>query len=185
MRDNDLRANLAAVGQLTPGLEYDGALLDGKRRQAFCVELGFRFAVDVCTSLNEACSKLWVAHPARALELAKSQGTQRVLELAELCGTTPGAIALVQQATRPKRSQRQQIRDAVNDHARVRSMIRREVTFEPELWELVQQAAKLRKTNLGVIVREGVWKVVRDLPGAPRHQPRRVQPQNGARRRVG
>lgn len=185
MRDHDLRANLAAVGQLTPGLEYNATLLDGRRRQNICGELGLRFAVDVCTSMKEACSKLWATHPARALELARSEGAQRVLELAELCGTTPGAIALVQQATRPKRSQRQQVRDAVNDHARVRRMIRREVTFEPELWELVQQAAKLRKTNLGVIVREGVWKIVRELPGAPRHQPRRVQPQHGARRRLG
>lgn len=184
MRDNDLRANLAAVGQLTPGLEYNGALVDGKRRQSICSELGVRFDVDVCGSLKEACSKLWAAHPVRALELARSE-TDRVLELAELCGTTPGAIALVQQALRPKRSARQQVRDAVNDHARVRKMIRREVTFEPELWELVQQAAKARKTNLAVIVREGVWKVVRELPGAPRHQPRRVQPQHGARRRTG
>lgn len=186
MRDHDLRASLAAIGQLQPGLEWEGELLDGRRRQAFCAELGIHFKVTVGGSLQESCSILWPTHPARALELARKSGCVRVLELAELCGTTAGAIALVQQATQPKKTARRQLADGVKDHSRVGHMIRRTITFEPELLLLAKAAAKARNKNLGQIVREGVWRVCRDLPGAPAQQPRRVQPQNAAlRRRTG
>jgi hypothetical protein len=184
MRDHDLRASLSAVGQMQPALEWEGQLIDGRRRRAICSELALRLDVHVCLSLQEACSKLWAfGHYARALELAHTEGASRVLELAQLCGTTASAIALEQQRTRPKSAARD-LRDAVKKRSTDR-MIRRTITFEPELLTLAKTKAKSDKENLAMLVRRAIWKEVRDMPGAPRQRPRRVQPQTGARRRTG
>lgn len=170
---------------MQPALEWEGQLIDGRRRRAICGELALRLDVHVCMSLQEACSKLWaLGHHERALELARSDGAARVLDLAHLCGTTPSAIALEQQRTRPK-SATQQLRSALSGKRVQDKMIRRTITFEPELLLLAREKAKQTKQNLGMLVRGAIWKAVRDLPGAPRQQPRRVQPQTGARRRVG
>jgi len=186
MRDHDLRESLLAVGQLQPALEYEGQLLDGRRRSAIFTELGRRLDVRVCITLQEACSLLWAnSHAERAVLLAQRDGATSVLELARLCGATPSAIAVVLQAHRPKKSRKAQTREAVEARRGSSRMVRRVITFEPELLELAKVAAKNTNANLAQVVRDAVWKVVRFLPGAPRHQPRRVQAQSGARRRAG
>lgn len=185
VRDHDLRASLAAVGQLSPAYEYDGKLIDGRRRAPLCSELGKRLEIHVCASLQEACSTLFALHPVRALELAKSEGAGTLLELAEICGTTPSGVA--QHLQLPKKSHKRQIKDATSAARSSSRMLRRLVTFEPELYALAQAAAReMGHGNFARLVRDSVWRTVRErVSAAPRRQPRRVQPANGARRKAG
>ena len=187
MRDPDLRASLLSIGQLQHALEYNGQLIDGQRRATLCRELGLTLNVRVCESLRDACSALWsLNHHDRALDLARSEGAASLLELAELCSATPGSIALVQQRSAPKPSRRKAMRRHVNDLQQHQNrMVRRVFTFEPELLSLAKEKAKLSHKNVAQVVRDALWRMVRDVPGAPPRQPRRVQPQNGARRRTG
>lgn len=187
MRDHDLRASLVGMGQLQDALEWEGTLIDGLRRAAICRELGLQLRVRVCESLREACSALWsLSHAERAIDLARSEGETSLLALAELCSTTPGSIALILQRSAPKPSRRKAMRRQVREQQQHQTrMIRRVVTFEPELLSLAKEKAKLTHKNLAQVVRDAVWRVVRDVPGAPRQQPRRVQAQNPARRRTG
>ncbi len=186
MRDRDLRASLAATGSIHPAYEYNGSLIDGRRRQAFCAELGKPLAIHVCETLHEACSVLFIEHQQRALELARSEGASTLRELAELCSTTPSAIAQLLSETRPKKSHKRAVKSATNQAAKSSAMVRRLVTFEPELYALAKEAAQvIGHRNVSRLVRDSVWRTIREnVSGAPL-QPRRVQPANGARRRAG
>lgn len=187
MRDPDLRASLAAIGQLHPAWEYEGELIDGRRRAEICATLGLALQVRVCNSLREACSTLWtLGHQDRALELARREGLTSLLELAAVCGATPARVALLlQEAPSPQR-RRDRVQKAVTALKRHEPrMVRRVVTFEPELLQLAKEKAKMTNKNLAMVVRDAVWRFVRDVSGAPRVQPRRVQPRFGARRRTG
>jgi hypothetical protein len=185
LRDHDLRASLAAVGALRPAYEYNGTIIDGRRRKVLCAELGRPLEIRVCDSLHEACSTLFTLHPSRAVELARSEGAASLLELAKLCGVTPTAIS--QHVLVPKKSHKRQIRETTTAASTSPRMLRRLVTFEPELYALAQEAAReIGHGNFARLVRDSVWRTVRErVSGAPLHQPRRVQPANGARRRAG
>lgn len=187
MRDRDLRASLQSIGALQPGYSYAGELIDGRRRQPLCRELGKPFNVHECGTLQEACGTLWALHPARALELARTEGPRSLLELAELCGTTPSAIAAHLQAAQPKKSHKRQVRDQAAELSATPKMLRRLVTLEPELYALAKAAAaEIGHRSFPRLVRDALWKAIRDhVPGAPLRQPRRVQSPNGARRKVG
>lgn len=191
MRDRDLRASLQHIGAQKTGLEYDGEKIDGRRRAEVCAELGIDFQFRECTTLQEACSLLWLEHPARALELASKSGPTGVLELARLCSATPVAIAK-ELANKPKpkpkpkgrRSDRSHATDQVTREARRRTkMIRRLFVLEPELYAYAREAAAQKgHNNVSKIVRQALWKeIALSVPNAPQFQPRRVQPANGPR----
>jgi hypothetical protein len=185
MRDRDLRASLAARGALLPAYEYAGELIDGRRRRAICAELAQPLEIRVCDTLQEACSTLFPLHPERALALAKSDGASSLLELAALCGTTPSSLATL--APPPKKSHKRTRNEATAKARSSSRMLRRLVTFEPELYELAREAAReIGHGNFAKLVRDSVWRTVRErrLDGAPKLQPHRVQPVNGARRRA-
>jgi len=188
MQDRDLRTSLEAVGALQPAYEYSGELVDGRRRRPICAELGIRLDVRVCETLQEACSTLWaLRHQTRAVELAKREGFTGVLELAQLCGTTPSAVAQLLKAAQPKKSHKRKIKEETSQLRASPRMLRRLVTLEPELYALAKAAAhELGHDSFPRLVRDALWKEVRDnVPGAPTHQPRRVQSPNGARRKAG
>lgn len=187
VRDLELRASLAAVGALQPAFEYAGELIDGRRRQPLCAELGTPLEVRVCETLQAACSTLFALHPVRAIELAKREGVTSVLELAELCGATPSAIARELQHTLPKKSHKRQVKDETSRARASPRMLRRLVTIEPELYALAKEAAReLGHKNFARLVRDSLWRTVRErVRGAPLRQPQRVQPANGARRKAG
>lgn len=175
--DRDLRASLAAVGPLQTGLEYGGELLDGRRRHALCAELGIRFEIRHCETLQEACSVLWTLHPSRALELA---GPASLLELARLCGATTSAVAKQLEANKPKKSHKKDPRILQGTpYPQLKAtpkMIRRLMTMEPELYAYAREAAaQAGHRNVNRLMREGLWQRIAVLvPNAPLHQPRRV-----------
>ena len=185
VRDHDLRASLVAIGPLQPGYEYQGKIIDGSRRKLLCSELAIPFAIRVCETLNDACSTLFALHPLRALELARSEGAASLLELSRLCGTTPSSIS--QYVVLPKKSHKRQLKAETTRASSSSRMLRRLVTFEPELYALAKEAAReIGHNNFAQLVRDSLWRTVREsVSGAPIRQPRRVQPANGARRKAG
>lgn len=186
MRDRDLRASLAATGAIHPAYEYAGQLIDGRRRRVFCAELNTPLTVRVCATLHEACGVLFVEHPSRALELARSEGLTTLRELAEACGTTPSAIAQQLGPSLPKKSHKRAAKAAAHQAAKSSAMVRRLVTFEPELYELAKEAAReIGHRNVSRLVRDSLWRTIRENVSGAALQPRRVQPANGARRRAG
>lgn len=193
MRDRDLRASLAQIGPQKPGLVYGGEPIDGRRRAAICTELGIDFDQRECATLQEACSLLWLEHPARALELAAANDVRSVLELAQLCCTTPTAIAK-ELASKPKPKPKPKPRGRGTDrkHATMEvtraarsqpKMIRRLFVLEPELYAYAKEAAAQKgHNNVNKLVRAALWKeVALTVPNAPQFQPRRVQSANGPR----
>lgn len=185
VRDHELRSNLQAIGPLQPGYQYAGQLIDGRRRKVLCAELGLHFEIRSCDTLQEACSTLFALHPSRALELAKSEGASTLLELAKLCSTTASSIARLMPI--PKKSHKREAKDRTTAAVSSSRMMRRLVTFEPELYALAQEAAReIGHGNFARLVRDSLWSTIRDrVPGAPLRQPRRVQTANGARRKAG
>lgn len=187
MRDRDLRQSISRIGVQSPGLEFEGVLLDGKRRQAICLELGIDFPIQTAATFAEACSKLWTRHPERALQFANRSGKTTVLELAETCGATPVAIATEIQANKPKVkkvSQRRLIEGQPYPELKEsKRMLRRLFVLEPELYAYAQEAAaQCGHKNVNKLVRDALWaKVALLVPQAPQFQPQRVQPPNGAR----
>lgn len=188
LRDRDLRASLVSVGALQPGLAYAGELIDGRRRQPLCAELAIRFEIRECDTLQEACSVLWTLHQIRAIELA---GPLPLRELARLCGATTSAIATQLQAMKPKKSHSRDPRILQGQpFPKLKAspvMIRKLMVLEPELYAYAKEAAAQKgHRNVSKLMRDALWKEVAALvPGAPLHQPRRVQSPNGARRKTG
>jgi hypothetical protein len=169
MRDAELRSSLLAIGPLLPALEYDGGLLDGRRRVAFGEELGLSVPVKRVRTLRDACSHLWPLHPQRALELA---GDASLLELAELCGVEPTSIALVRRTTRPKR---------VSDTRRIRYERKQpakllQLWLEPQLRELMNIAGDELDLSLSELTRQAIWeKIALVVPHAPLHRPKHIK----------
>jgi len=172
MRDAELRSSLLAIGPLLPALEYDGKLLDGRRRLTFGEELGVSVPTKRARSLREACSHLWPLHPERALELAEGAS---LLELAELCGVEPTSIALVRRAgAEPKRvSAKRRIRYERKQPAKLF-----QCWLEPQLLELMRIGAReLELDNLSELTRQALWeKLALVVPHAPLHRPRHIKP---------
>jgi hypothetical protein len=190
MLDRDLRASLAKLGPLQPGLEWNGELVDGRRRQPLCIELEQRgelprpFVVHVASTLEEACSMLWPLHPARALLLARSDGERSLLQLAAMCGATPAAVARELEPLRPKRSHHSNKQSELERARTQARMLRRLVTMEPELYAYAKKAAnQIGHGSFPRLVRDSLWKTIRDtLHDAPIRAPARVQNPNGRRR---
>lgn len=166
-----------------PGLEWQGELIDGRKKAQMCADIGISFEVQSAKSLEQACAILWTRHELRALELAGT--TQSVLELARLCGTSSSAVANVLQASRPKKSHHK-VRIENQPFAELKQqskMVKRLFLLEPELYAYAKEAAAQKgHRNVNRLVRDALWKEVALLvPMAPQFQPRRVQPPNGAR----
>lgn len=183
MRDRDLLASLQSIGVQIPGLEWEGVLVDGRKKAQMCADIGLHFEVQRAKSLDEACSILWTRHELRALELAGV--TRSVLELARLCSTSAVAIARVLQASKPKKSHHK-VRIENQEYAELRQapkMVKRLFLLEPELYAYAREAAAQKgHRNVNKLVRDALWKEVALLvPMAPQFQPRRVQSPNGAR----
>jgi hypothetical protein len=188
MRERDLRQSILRIGVQSSGLLYAGVLLDGKRRAAICSELGIDFPIQTVATFAEACSILWTSHPDRALQLANNAGKTTILELAELCGATPVAIATEIQANKPKQKKSPAQRRERDGHSYIRlreskRMLRRLFVLEPELYAYAQEAAiKCGHRNVNKLVRDALWaKVALIVPQAPQFQPKRVQSSNGPR----
>src|SRR5262245_34223956 len=109
VRDLELRASLAAIGAFQPAFEYAGEVIDGRRRQVLCAELGKPLEIRVCETLQEACSTLFALHPMRAIELARREGVTSLLDLARACGSTTTAIARELQQVAPKKSHKRKV----------------------------------------------------------------------------
>lgn len=175
MRDRDLRASLAAFGAQLPALEYDGATIDGRKRELICAELALELPRRVLHSLADACGALWPTHPRRALELALSEGPKPVLELARLCGATTSAVALELQAAKPKKSHKRKsdptqparAREARGGKAKMLT-----VWIEPEFHYYVKACAKHLRTNISELTRDALWRrIAVTVPRAPLHPP--------------
>lgn len=180
MSDRDLRASLQSIGVLIPGLEYEGELVDGRKKREMCADLGVPLPVHTAKSRQEACSVLWTRHPDRAVELA---GTTRMLELVELCSASSVSIAKVLQAKKPRVSHQSQriLPVGFRDYKYLKQhpkMLRRLVTLEPELYAYAREAAaQLGHRNFAKLVRRALWKeVALIVPNAPQFEPRRVGP---------
>jgi hypothetical protein len=190
MQERDLRESILRIGVQVSGLEYDGVLLDGRKKAAICLELGIAFHIQEAKTFEEACSILWTRHPARALAFA---GKLSVLELATLCSTNPVAIANEMRAenSKPKRQKRRRIEGQPYPQLKEsKRMLRRLFVLEPELYAYAQEAAKQSgHGNVNRLVRDALWaKVALLVPQAPQYQPKRIQTPNGSRvpkRRVG
>lgn len=172
------------IGPQKSGLEYEGEPIDGRRRAEICADLGQDFSFRKCATLQEACTLLWLEHPQRALELA---GARPLLELAQLCSTTPVAVARELQARPKPKGTRGYTREIegqpYRELKRAKKMVRRLFTLEPELYAYAREAAAQKgHRNVNRLVRDALWKeVALTVPNAPQFQPRRVQPPNGVR----
>lgn len=188
MQDRDLRESLRRIGARFPALEYEGELIDGRRRQHFCEELGIALDVRHAPTLQDACSELYATHPDRAVVLArKLEPDARLLDVAELCSATPSAVAAVLQAQKPKPSKKRipgsnrEIRKLAKGPPLVKVL----VAMEPELKAYAEKCALLRgHGNLNRLVRDALWHAIAlEVPHAPLQQPRRIGPVG--RRRTG
>lgn len=183
MQERDLRESISRIGVQVSGLEFDGTLLDGRKRAAICFELGIEFPIHIAKTLQEACSILWTRHPTRALEFAGKSG---ILELAKLCSASPVAIAREMEANRPKSTRPPRRRIEGQPYPELKEskkMLRRLFVLEPELYAYAQEAAaQCGHRNVNKLVREALWaKVALLVPQAPQFQPKRVQSPNGTR----
>lgn len=177
-----MRASLAQIGPQIAGLELDGVLIDGRKKALLCAELGVAFTIQRAANAREACAILWTRHPDRALELALEH-SDKVLELAALCGTSAVAISK-QLAARPKirTKKAHQVRLTEYTHetpfrSKRPKMLRRLFVLEPELYAYAREAAAVAgHGSVGQLVREGLWKKCAELvSNCPQFPPRRVQ----------
>lgn len=185
MLDRDLRASLLAIGALFPALKYAGELIDGRRRMPLCDELSIPIEIRELATLQEACSALYPMHPTRAILLAKKESERcTVLELAQLCGATPTAVALHMKAERPKKSHKRRDGDEPIRKLKAKPMVKVLVMMEPELKAYATEAAARRgHRNVNKLIRDAIWRVVAlEVPNAPLHPPRRVLPPGRPRR---
>lgn len=168
MKDRELRASLQSVGPLLPQLLYSGRVIDGDRRDAICSELGIVFPQRRLATREEACAALWLLHPERAITLAE---TDRVLELARLCGTNAVDVAATLKRLRPKpkdahRSPRQQ-----QGQKRVQVLI----WVEPQFKHYLRRAGEVSRLNMTEALTRAGWKYIQEtLPRAATEGQRRA-----------
>src|SRR4051794_11118762 len=104
-----LRASIAAVGPLVPAIVWRGVILDGRRREKICTELGVYLPQNVFHTLEQACHALWTVHPERAIQVAREHLgghaglAPTVRELSEICGVSVTELALVLRELSPKK----------------------------------------------------------------------------------
>lgn len=167
MNDAELRRSLLNVGPLLPALQWQGELLDGKRRSTICDELGLYLPVRFADSLQVACTFLWPLHPRRALELA---GTRSVSDLAELCSVGPGAVSveLARTRSKPKSEPR------ATRHTRDEKKVLVQVWVDPQWKHYLQRAGQTANMDLSATIRRAGWELVqRVLPNPPQEGTRR------------
>ena len=180
MRERDLRESLRAIGPQLPLARYDGHEIDGRRRAKLCAELGLRIETRDCRTLAEACSFLWVHHPARALELA---GARPLLELVQLCGASASAVARELAAAKPKRKHIKRFLGEQDGPGptkiRVRSResrgakgVKLELWVEPAFKAYVDECSRIERLSLSGLMREALWaRIALTVPRAPLHPP--------------
>ncbi len=172
MNERELRASLSAVGPLLPVLIWRGRILDGKKRDCICGELGVVPRVQVLHSLSEACSALWAVHQDRAVAEAMAGGATGVQQIAELCSARVADVAtlLAGQASKPK---------SLRGPRRTRSTKSVMVQFwaEPQFKHFVKRAGETEGLDLSATLRVAAWEYVqRHLARAPREGAGRVAP---------
>lgn len=165
MQERELRASLVAVGPLLPVLIWHGRVVDGRKRDRICEELGLVPRVQTLHSLAECCSALWAIHRDRAVAEALAGGAAGVTAIAELCSARVADVALVlsTQSKKTKVSKR--------SPRRTRSTKTEMVQFwtEPQLKHFAKLAGATESLDLSGTIRVALWEYVqRHLPRAPR-----------------
>lgn len=171
---DEMRDSIATVGQLFPVLIFRNRVIDGAKRAAVLAERGEFPTTHHCASLGDACARLWLAHPERALELA---GPHTLRELAELCAVRATTIAAFKrQQFEAQRKEEQRTRERPRVKARGRAKLV-QIWFEPELKDGAERAASKTSRNLSSYVRESVRRaLVVDIPGGPPAVRERIAP---------
>jgi len=96
--DDELRSSIAKFGCFLPVLRWHGRTLDGHRREIIAVTVGREAPILEVDTRREAASALWIVHPDRAL---CSFPEPTIESAADLYGTTPEQVAIVQGRLQP------------------------------------------------------------------------------------
>ncbi len=168
MNERELRTSLQSVGPLLPQLIYAGRVVDGSRRDAICTELGIVFPQRRLATREEACAALWVLHPERALELAE---TDRVLELASLCGTDAINVAAVLARLRPPKPKDNRAPRQTQGQKRTQILL----WVEPQFKHYLQRADEVSGLNMTEALTRAGWRYIQEtLPRAATEGSRRA-----------
>jgi hypothetical protein len=160
MKDRELRASLQSVGPLLPQLIYSGRVIDGDRRDAICSELGIIFPQRRLATREEACAALWFLHPERAIKLAE---TDRVIELARLCGTNAADVAATLKRLRPKPKDVHRAPRQSQGQKRVQVLL----WVEPQFKHYLRRAGEAAGLNMTEALTRSGWKWIQEtLPRA-------------------
>lgn len=169
MQEQELRASIAAVGPLLPVLMWRGVVLDGRKRDAICSELGLVPRVVFVHSAEEACCALWALHPARACALAteelQSRGGQlpSALQISRLVGARSSDVLRVLRGTADKTPPRRSPRRTRSQKTQLIQL-----WVEPQFKHYVQRAGAAGGLTLSATLRVAAWEyVARHLPRAP------------------
>ncbi len=159
--DRELRASIAAIGPLLPVLIWENEVLDGRKRQAICEELGLMPRVLQLHSLPDACRALWTLHPERAVALAATewQGIKPSLTtIAELCGVRVAAVAVLMTdgvVRKPdKRSPRR---------TRSKKTLLIQLWADEQFKHYVKAAGELEGLDLSSTIRVACWEYVQRI----------------------
>jgi len=165
LSDQELRGSIAAAGCLDPVLIWQGLVIDGRRRHAICEELGIVPPMHISTSLQAACTALFLRHPDRAIVLAREHLgghaglPPSVRELAELCNVSVSAIAVhLKPSGRPEKRAPHRTRSQRTELLRV--------WVEPQWLHYVRLVGASQGLNLSATVRKACWEFVQ------KHAPR-------------
>jgi hypothetical protein len=182
MNERELRASLQSVGPLLPQLIYEGRVVDGIRRDAICSELGIIFPQRRLATREEACAALWLVHPERAIAIAQ---TDRVLELARLCGTDAVHVATVLAQQRPPKPKDRRAPRQTQGQKRVQILL----WVEPQFKHYLQAAKEVSHLNMTEALTRAGWRYIQEtLPRAATEGSRRapslrsVRPQRAPKR---
>lgn len=168
MKERELRDSLRTVGPLLPELIYSGRVVDGAKRDAICIELGIVFPQRRLATREEACAALWVVHPERAIAIAE---TDRVLELARLCGAQPVDIARVLASLRPAKPKERRAPRQTQGQKRV--LI--QMWVEPQFKHYLQRAEEVDGRNMTEALTRAGWRHIQEtLPRAATEGSRRA-----------
>lgn len=168
MKDRELKASLQSVGPLLPQLIYSGRVIDGDRRDAICSELGIVFPQRRLATREEACAALWLLHPERAIALAE---TDRVLELARLCGTNPVDVAQTLRRLRPKKKDAHRAPRQQQGQKRVQVLL----WVEPQFKHYLRRAGEHAHLNMTQALTQAGWRWIQEtLPRAATEGSRRA-----------
>lgn len=149
-------------------LLHAGRVVDGSRRDVICSELGIVLHQRRLVTREEACAALWVLHPARAIELAE---TDRVLELAALCGTDALDVARVLAQLRPPKPKDKRAPRQTQGQKRQQLLI----WVEPQFKHYLQRAQELTGLNMTQALTAAGWKYIQEaLPRAATEGSRRA-----------